>query len=243
MDCLSDEGSFLKRASMCMLGYTVATSILTTVVFSGVFGLANPDKPAFYGVVQVQQSLGDAATQQQKTQLMKLFATREEAIEANAVDIADVHSRLVAWCLWGFFMALSPIPMGILIAISHCINFNCGKFVNLLSTCAFGCSLVAWWITGIIWRFRLDGRFACGDIIQHESANGGENVAVIGDDELWFKENVLAKGSLYQYLTGQFMKIFYFFCWTAQTLIALILIFNALIKCLSDCCSRNKDRN
>ena len=51
MDCLSNEGSFLKRASMCMLGYIVATSILATVVFSGVFGLDNPDKPAHYGVV------------------------------------------------------------------------------------------------------------------------------------------------------------------------------------------------
>ena len=58
MDCLSNEGSFLKQASMCMLGYTVATSILATVVFSGVFGLANPDKPAHYGVIVQTEQIG-----------------------------------------------------------------------------------------------------------------------------------------------------------------------------------------
>ena len=97
---------------------------------------------------------------------MKLFASREEAFEANATGIVDIHSRFVNWHLWGFFnMAIAPVPLGGLCACSHYFNRNFGKTITLLATCAFSCSLLAWWITGIIWRFRVDGRFACGDII------------------------------------------------------------------------------
>ena len=138
-----------KRVGMCMLGCTFTTTVLTTIVFLGIFGLANPDKQAFYGTFEDKGVL---------------YATREKAIEASAADVIDVHARFVNWCLWGFIMALTPLPIGAFTLICSCINAQCGKTVGGVGMCFFNCSLLAWWITGIVWRFRADGRYSCGDI-------------------------------------------------------------------------------
>ena len=59
MDCIAHEGSFIQRSCVCVMGYIVVTAILTTIVFCGVFGLANPDKPAYYGIVSKNHNIID----------------------------------------------------------------------------------------------------------------------------------------------------------------------------------------
>ena len=200
MNYIANEGSsLLKRASLCMLGYMVITSLLMTIVFLGIFGMANPDKPAVYGTVT--RGSGDE-------RYSALFATKREAIEADAVDIADVHAHFVNWSMWGFVMSLTPLPIAAITAISYCINYNCGKAMGGALTCACGCSFLAWWIAGIIWRFRPDGRYASGDIIVSNEEDGIE-----ASEAEWFAKTVAAQDSIFQYLTGQFMKMFYVSCW------------------------------
>ena len=89
----------------------------------------------------------------------------------------------------------------------------CGPFLGL----TISCSGLAWWIAGIIWRFRSNGSFAVGDLPQDGY-----------DETKWYDEVVLAEGSLYQHATGRFMLIFYLVSWGLMVLILIVNMIMAL---------------
>ena len=156
MNWLYSNGSTGGRLALASIGFTISFTTLCTIVFLGIFGLVDPEADAWYGKLDVKDDDQGGPT---------LFSSRELAMEANATDIVDIHSRFVNWNLWGFIMILSTLPIAIIIIISHAINVTCGKVVTGISTCACGCSMLAWWIMGIVWRFRADGMYASGDIV------------------------------------------------------------------------------
>ena len=65
-----------------------------------------------------------------------------------------VHDHFVAWFMWGF---CSFIPMFVCLPIP--VIGSC------MSLCA-NCSLIGWWIAGMVWRLRTSGKFASGDVYQ-----------------------------------------------------------------------------
>ena len=96
-------------------------------------------------------------------------------VDGKALDGAiDIHERFVCWFMWGFCMILAPLVSVILIALSSLISETLSIFCSGALTCAIACSSLAWWISGMIWRFRSDGSYASGDypvsevILDHE---------------------------------------------------------------------------
>ena len=116
--------------------------------------------------------------------------------------MVDIHARYVTWFFWGFIQTLViPCGGGILTGLAMLINPSLGAGFSGLAGCANACGTLAWWITGIVWRFRSDGAFAAGDDVPE-----GKTI------EEWETEITL-DGSLYQYKSGKFMFFYYVICW------------------------------
>ena len=112
MDCMFTQGSAGRRMTMCAIGFTVVSTTLCTIVFLAIFGLANPEAHTWYGKLEEKDDQGGHT----------LFLSRKLAMEAEATDIVDIHSRFVNWNLWGFVMAFAPLPIAWIVLISHCIH-------------------------------------------------------------------------------------------------------------------------
>ena len=94
--------------------------------------------------------------------------------------------------------------------------------------CFYGCSMVAWWVAGIVWRFRPAGKYASGDMIPVD----------VSETE-WLEETITVDDSIYQYLTGYFIKIFYVACAFVFVMVVILLLIQALFMCFC----RPKDRD
>ena len=132
-----------------------------------------------------------------------------------------MHGRLVTWFLWGFCQMLAPIATSLLAMIGMAISPTLGSILGGLGGCVVGCGGLAWWIAGIVWRFRSDGAFAVGDIIK-------DGVTA----EEWEKE-LETTGSLYQSKSGKFMAIYYFICFGFMGLSLLCGIVTTIWGCIA----------
>mmetsp|Transcript_32074 Transcript_32074/g.37719 ORF Transcript_32074/g.37719 Transcript_32074/m.37719 type:complete len:106 (+) Transcript_32074:171-488(+) len=102
------------------------------------------------------------------------------------------------------------------------INPTLGSCCMGLNGCAMTCGGLAWWITGIVWRFSSDGAYAAGEI-----APEGESI------EDW-DSKVTADGSLFQHHSGKFMFIYYILCWSLMGLSCLCSVCAAIAGCVTN---------
>ena len=99
------------------------------------------------------------------------------------------------------------------------INEGLGKCCGGLASLGMCCGGTAWWITGIVWRFRSEGAYAAGDLVPE-----GKSV----DD--WDTE-ISDEDSLFQYKSGKFMFIYYVICWSCMALSCLCSAIGAIAAC------------
>ena len=135
-------------SNMCFILFCMAG--IAKVVFFGIYAFDNPDSEAWYGT--------DLTTGEPK-----LFESENGASQDS--ELIDVHERFVIWFFWGFTMFVAPFFAGILILVASLIAPLFGQFCGMLAFCSFGASYLAWYVTGIVWRFRKDGAFSCGDAL------------------------------------------------------------------------------
>ena len=69
----------------------------------------------------------------------------------------------MVWFKWGFFLMVVPIISAPILALTSYIHVSLLMLCNSLLSCGIGCGGLAWWITGIVWRFKASGAFASGD--------------------------------------------------------------------------------
>ena len=183
MDTVNGMGAAGKCIGcLCTLGCCAAQ--VTLIVYLGIFAFNNPDKEAWYGV----DSNGDG----------KLFEQESDATITGDTDLKDVHGLFRLWFLWGFITALAPCASAPVLAIANCIHEMVGKFLGAIISCGIGCGGLAWWISGIVWRFNAAGSFSTGDKMTEE-----ERIAAFEDET-----------SLYQLRSGNFMLIYYIIVWS-----------------------------
>ena len=115
---------------------------VTFIVYLGIFAFANPDKRAYYVI---------SADSPKMT---------ETAVNGSAVD---VHAQFVAWFTWGFIMMLCPCAIGLILVLTSFFSDTCTSLLGTFFNCAAGCTGIAWWVCGIVWRFKASGSFASGD--------------------------------------------------------------------------------
>lgn len=189
----------------CICGLVCAALPIVFTVYLGIYAFNNPDKDAWYGIVSEQKAL---------------FATHADGKTAQAAELVDIHQRFVTWFLWGFIQTLAPIAVGLISAIGTAINPTCGSALAGVGGCAMGCGGLAWWITGIVWRFRSDGAYSVGDIPEGDVK-----------PEEWEK-TVTGSTSLFQHHSGMFMFVYYMICWSSMVLSLLCGLGVSIYGCI-----------
>lgn len=183
MDTIKGLGAAGQCVScLCALGCCAAQ--VTLIVYLGIFAFNNPDKETWYGV----DSNGDG----------KLFAQESDATITGDTELKDVHGLFRIWFMWGFITALAPCAAAPILAIANCIHEMVGKLLGAVISCGIGCGGLAWWISGIVWRFNAAGSYSTGDQLTEE-----ERIAAFEDET-----------SLFQLRSGNFMLIYYIIVWS-----------------------------
>jgi hypothetical protein len=205
------QGGCVVQAISCLCCLACSAGAITFMVFLGKFAFSNPDADCIYG------ELAGVAD---------LYTTEAAATTAGvtADSISDVHGNMVAWFLWGFINAVLPCAGGLvggLLAIcSPAMGSGCGGLIMS----GAGCSGFAWWIAGMVWRFRADGSFASGDIMPADTT-----------EEAWATA-ISADGSLFQVSSGNFMAIYYMITWIMMGVSCGCSLLVAIGGCIASCC-------
>ena len=124
-----------------------------------------------------------------------------------------VHDHFVTWFMWGF---CSFIPMIVCLPIP--------AIGSCLSVCA-NCSLMAWWIAGMVWRLRTSGKFASGDV----------NQLSIKNDEEWIA-SISGENSFFQVESGRFIYIYLLITWIFWGVGCGCGIIGGIIGMIAACC-------
>ena len=165
-------------------GCLVVTVIMNIIVFLAIFGLCNPDKPAYVG------TLPDGS--------QKLYSTLGDGEQEGAQKLSNVHSKFAYWCLSGFIMVLvGAMLASITIPMYNSLDKSGKSFLIAMGWRLFAMLALGWLLLGVIFRFCSKGKYASGDVRPDDKT-----------EDQW--EKVLSdRESLFQYNTGKFMKIFF----------------------------------
>ena len=155
-------------------------AVVTLTVYLAMYGFSNPDNDCWYGVYASEE--GGWPTD-------GLFqATEEQLMDQRVWDIDHVHQHFVTWFIWGF-------SNYVLTLCATCIGgcmLACGSDMEQMAPgvlgVGVGCAQIsafAWYIAGLVWRFRQSGSYASGD----DMPSGY-------DDETW-NEKINASDSLF----------------------------------------------
>ena len=192
----------------CLCGCVAAAVPITFVVYLGIYAFNNPDNEAWVGVAP--------------TGKQALYADETAGTLAKATSLADIHGRFVSWFLWGFLQNLVlPVSAVLLIGLGMLINEGLGKCCGGLASLGMCCGGTAWWITGIVWRFRSEGAYAAGDFVPEGKSVEDWDTEISGED------------SLFQYKSGKFMFIYFMICWSFMALGCLCSAIGAIAACVA----------
>ena len=189
-------------AIACLCALTCCSGFITFCVFLGKFAFANPNNAAYYGV--------DAAG-----------AETLSATQNTAGDLTDVHGDFVTWFTWGFAQQMIPIAGILLVSISMMISGSLAAICQGLVGCGAGCGGLAWWIAGIVWRFRASGKFASGDSLTEAELTVAEAAADVENST-----------TLYQLSSGRFMYVYYMICWILMGVSCGCSLIGMIVSCL-----------
>ena len=192
----------LSIAGLCCCGCFLLILLglqITLCVYMGIYAFNNPDSEGWYGIVKGT----------------KMMDSQEALRQAGAFALEDVHSNFVIWFQWGFANALT------FAGYSSCIPFMAmfPPLALLMQCCSCygGCSLLAWYITGLVWRCRTSGAFASGDLIVGDL-----------DEDAWISQ-ITASDSHFQYESGKFIWGFYVASWISMGVICCLCCCYTLI--------------
>ena len=145
----------------------------------------------------------------------------------RATTYVNIHGRYVTWFQWGFLMFFSGCAVSLFAGCLAFISQNLAAVCGAVLTCANCCTMIVWYIIGIVWRFDSYGRFAAGTIVP----------SGISEEE-WEKE-VKAADSIYQWRSGKYMKIYYIITWTLMGIGLTV----GLVGCIAACCFTSSSAN
>ena len=139
-----------------ILGLACCVIPIVFIVFLAIYGFNNPDNEAWIG----KDRGGD----------IHLYENKIEVEMDGASDVVNIHTRFGAWFIWGFIMhCITPT---LALGVVGCSVLCCSPVMISVITCILAslasAAGMAWWITGIVWRFNDYGRYASGDIVPED---------------------------------------------------------------------------
>ena len=130
--------------------------------------------------------------------------------------MVDIHGKFVLWFLWGFIVSLAPCAATPILWIATCIHDMLAKILGGMLSCGIGCGGLAWWISGIVWRFNAAGSFASGDALAIED----------------IEKMPTEEHDLYQWSSGKFMLYYYLIVWSIMGFSILMAIIGMIATCV-----------
>ena len=134
------------------------------------------------------------------------------AVPTPSADYANVGAQFTSWFFWGFVINMISIVMAI---FNFLFAFTQSPIFGMLQTligCPVCCGGLAWWIAGMVIRWRHIGSVCAGGILRDEIDANGASAGAVGDAPYWWK-------------SGKFMNIY------------LIITLSAIpILCCVGCC-------
>ena len=125
----------------------------------------------------------------------------------------------MSWFLWGFLNIAICCGAGCFAGLLSAAVPILGQICGLVASCT-GCSGLAWWITGMVWRLNESGSFAAGDEIK-----------ALSTPEEW-EALVTAGNSPIQYSSGNFMYTYLLITWILLGVSCGCAIIGAILSCI-----------
>lgn len=144
--------------TMGCCGCLMAIGNLVLFIFLAIYAFGNPDNEGYYGTV----TAAGVESGWMFTASQALGYTTAGGVEVAATatgDLDNVHGNFVTWFTWGFLNYIMLCGFQCLSAIMIKCSPVIGMICMYLSGCVC-CSSTAWWIAGIVWRFRTSGKIA-----------------------------------------------------------------------------------
>ena len=150
-----------------------------------------------------------------------MFVTEVEAVALGARNLTNIHARIVNWFLFGFILMIGPFFIATVSYMGAVIHKNLAWALCNMGILLLGCSTVAWFIVGIVFRYSRKGRYSAGTVLPPDT-----------DKDDWLA-TIKADGTLYQYYSGQFMNNFFV---VAFILLVVSIATGVLVSCYACCC-------
>lgn len=77
------------------------------MAYLGYYTFSNPNKEAWYGIVNKKENL---------------WPSEEDALEVGANRLSNVHGNFVRWFFWGFIQHILPCAGGLFIFVGGLIH-------------------------------------------------------------------------------------------------------------------------
>ena len=140
----------------------MAIGNLVLFIFLAIYAFGNPDNEGYFGKRTSTIEGKSVESDWMFTASEALGYTNDagEEIPATVIgEVDNVHGNFVTWFTWGFLNYLMICGFQCLGAILVRCMPVIGMICMYLSGCVC-CSSTAWWIAGIVWRFRTSGKVA-----------------------------------------------------------------------------------
>ena len=63
---------------------------------------------------------------------------------------------------------IRPCAFPLVLFLISFISEGLASYVGSCFSCLVGWAMMGWWITGFVWRFKVDGSYAAGDFLSDE---------------------------------------------------------------------------
>ena len=153
----------------CVLATSIIGVVLTTLIYVlfFIYAFANPDKDAWLTSEGGNFKLSpDAAT--------------------AGTGALHIHAVFTGWFAWFF---INMVAQWVILGISVLFFYLSLEWVGIafqgIMSCLLGCSFLAMYIAGMVWRFNSAGRYAAGSLVPEGTSTDDWAKTVSADGSLF----------------------------------------------------------
>ena len=82
----------------------------------------------------------------------------------------NVTAQFHEWFLWGFILNVTACVLSVLQFLYACTEADCFRYLSGCVGCPWMCASLAWFITGMVFRWREIGRICSGSYTMNDAS-------------------------------------------------------------------------
>ena len=116
-------------------------------------------------------------------------------VPTPSADYKNVGAQFTSWFFWGFVINMIAILVAVFNFLFAFTESPIFAMLQALIGCPYACGALAWWIAGMVLRWRHIGSVCAGGYLRDEIDQNGASAGTIGEAPYWWK-------------SGKFMNIY-----------------------------------